>query len=74
MRAPLILDTLDDAGLFGEAFAEASWQPWRAFLGAMFGLPLRNDLASLARCQTGRTDALAAGLSRGLVGLWPAQR
>ena len=41
-----ILDALDDPALFGEAFAEPSWRPWRAFLGALFGLPLDDDPAS----------------------------
>ena len=61
MTAPSILDALDDPGLFGEAFAEPTWRPWRAFLGVLFGLPLPDDLAQSARTCTGRTDALTAG-------------
>ena len=56
-----ILDALDDPGLFGEAFAEPSWRPWRAFLGALFGLPLPDDLAQFACTCAGRVDALTAG-------------
>lgn len=59
-----ILDALDDADLFAPAFAEESWRPWRAFLGALFGLPLPNDLAQLARDCTGRSDVLDGGAFR----------
>jgi hypothetical protein len=49
-----ILDALDDAGLFGGLFAGPSWQPWRAFLTALFGLPLSADQAATYRALTGR--------------------
>ena len=61
MTAPTILEVLDDPALLGGAFAETSWRPWRAFLGALFGLQLPEDLAQLARHHTGRSDILAAG-------------
>ena len=44
-RVISILDALEDPSLFGEAFAEPSWQPWRAFLGCLFGLPMEGGLA-----------------------------
>ena len=55
------LDALDDPALFGAAFAEPSWRPWRAFLGCLFGLPMDDSARQLACTCTGRTDALAAG-------------
>jgi hypothetical protein len=35
-----ILDALDHPAVFGPFFKAASWAPWRAFLKAMFALPL----------------------------------
>ena len=64
MPAPTILEALDDPALFAAAFAGPSWRPWRGFLGCMFGLPLPPDLASLARAQTNRADALSIGAFR----------
>jgi hypothetical protein len=62
---PTILEAMDDAELFGRAFSEPSWRPWRAFLGALFGLGLSNDLAALARECTGRPDLPGAGFREG---------
>ena len=42
-----ILDTLDDPALFGPHFRGDTWEPWRAFLAALFGLPMSEH-------QTGR--------------------
>jgi hypothetical protein len=46
-----ILDALADPNLFSPLFRPpASWGPWRAFLGALFGLPLSTpDLAVFQR-------------------------
>jgi hypothetical protein len=41
-----ILDALDDPQLFASLFP-SSWAPWRAFLAAIYGLPL--DAEGLAR-------------------------
>ena len=35
-----ILDAMEDPELFGAWFAEPSWDAWRAFLAAVFGLPM----------------------------------
>jgi len=36
-----ILQAIDDPKVFGAHFRDAaSWQAWRAFLAALFGLPL----------------------------------
>jgi hypothetical protein len=51
-----ILEAIDDPNVFGGHFREAeSWRPWRAFLGALFGLPLASDSADLFRRSTGRS-------------------
>jgi hypothetical protein len=50
-----ILQALDDASLFRGMFDERSWRPWRAFLAALFGLPLDDDALALFRHHTGRT-------------------
>ena len=57
MTVPTILDVLDDPALLGDAFAEPSWGHWRAFLGALFGLPLRTtSRSSRASTRGGRTS------------------
>jgi len=52
-----ILDALDDPNLFAGAFPVASWAPWRAFLGAVHGLPLEGEALALYRQCTGREVA-----------------
>jgi hypothetical protein len=50
-----LLDALDDLALFGSAFPDAeSWEAWRAFLAAVFGLPMTEEQAALYRRHTGR--------------------
>lgn len=50
-----ILEALDDANLLGPAFPDASWDAWRAFLAATFGLPTTASmLAQFEQC-TGRS-------------------
>jgi len=50
-----ILDAMADPALFAPWFApESSWQAWRAFLAAPFGLPLSEAGAALYRAHTGR--------------------
>ena len=52
-----ILQALDDLALYGAhpAFARnpVSWRPWRAFLGAVYGLPLDAEGRELFRRCTG---------------------
>ena len=52
-----IIQAMDDPELFAPLFKGESWNAWRAFLTAMFGLPM--DEATLARYQhhTGRKTA-----------------
>ena len=52
-----IVDALDDPDLFGPHFrgGAASWRAWRAFLAALFALPMDADALSLYQRHTGRT-------------------
>ena len=50
-----ILKALDDRRLFASVLRDkATWAPWRAFLAALFGLPMSEDEAELYRRCTGR--------------------
>jgi hypothetical protein len=55
---PTIVEALDDPALLGAAFPDpSSWGAWRAFLAALFGLPLDpGQLDFFQRC-TGRESA-----------------
>lgn len=52
-----LLDAMDDPALFGPHFRGASWTAWRAFLAALFALPLGDDLEAIYRRHTGRSAA-----------------
>jgi hypothetical protein len=53
---PSIIDALDHPAVFGPFFKAASWQPWRAFLKAMFALPMDDEDQELYTRCTGRTE------------------
>jgi hypothetical protein len=55
MTAVNIADALDDPDLFAPLFPGSSWGAWRAFLVALFGLPMRDDGLLIYRQHTGRT-------------------
>jgi hypothetical protein len=55
LDAPDILAAMTDPELFGREFGGPSWAPWRAFLGAFFGLPLDDEQRAIYRAHTGRT-------------------
>ena len=55
-----ILEALDDPELFAPHFRGTTWQPWRAFLAALFALPMDDDVLALYREHTGRTKPPAA--------------
>jgi hypothetical protein len=57
-----ILRALDDPNLFGGALRDpATWAPWRAFLAALFGLPMiASDLALYRECTRRMTPPAAA--------------
>jgi hypothetical protein len=48
---------MDHPAVFGPFFRGDTWQPWRAFLAALFGLPMDDDALALYRHHTGRTEA-----------------
>ena len=60
MTAVSILEALDDPALFRPHFRGDTWKPWRAFLAALFGLPMDDDAATLYQHHTGRTEAPAS--------------
>ncbi len=60
MSAVSILEALDDPALFRPHFRGDTWKPWRAFLAALFGLPMDDDAATLYQHHTGRTEAPAS--------------
>jgi hypothetical protein len=39
----------------------ADWRPWRAFLAALFGLPMDDEARALFACCTGRAEPRAGG-------------
>ncbi|WP_240759843.1 hypothetical protein [Lichenicoccus roseus] len=57
-----ILDALDSPAVFAPHFrgGPASWHAWRAFLAALFALPMTDDDLGLYRTHTGRSEAPAA--------------
>lgn len=56
--APLtILEALDDPDLFAPHFKGESWKAWRAFLAALFGLPMDAEALEIYQRHTGRTAA-----------------
>jgi hypothetical protein len=55
-RAFSILDAIRDDRLFGKAFRDLStWSSWRAFLAALFALPMSESEAEVYRACTGRS-------------------
>jgi hypothetical protein len=57
VKIPDIVESLDDRDLYRGMFDAPSWEPWRAFLGALFGLPLPEARLELFRHHTGRQRA-----------------
>ncbi len=55
-----IIEALDDPALFAPHFRGHTWQPWRAFLAALFALPMGDDALDLYRAHTGRQAPPAA--------------
>jgi hypothetical protein len=55
MMTTTILEALDDPDLFGGMFDDPSWEPWKAFLAALFGLPMSDAHLSFYKKHTGRS-------------------
>jgi hypothetical protein len=58
-----ILDAMSDGNLFGPWFQGGTWNSWRTFLAALFGLPLEDEPLEAYRKYTGRVDAPASPFS-----------
>lgn len=50
-----IIDALDDPELFARHFPGTTWQAWRVFLAALFGLPLTDGQLAAYQAHTGRS-------------------
>ena len=57
-----ILDALDDPNVFGVFFRAGTWDAWRVFLAALFGLPMTDDQLVTYRRFTGRSTPPTAPL------------
>jgi hypothetical protein len=57
-----ILDALDDPKVFGGFFRAGTWDAWRVFMAALFGLPMTDDQLATYRRFTGRTTPPTAPL------------
>jgi hypothetical protein len=54
-RIPTIIEAMEDPALFGGFFRDqATWKAWRAFLAALFGLPMSDDQLATYSEFTGR--------------------
>ena len=65
-KAPLpfsILSAMGDEALFAPLFKGTSWSAWRAFLAAMFGLPMDDAALTLFQHHTGRVTAPLAAFT-----------
>lgn len=52
---PSILDALTDPAIFGQTFAGATWQAWRAYLATVFLVPMSAAMLQVYTACTGRT-------------------
>lgn len=55
-----ILQAINDPKLFAHWFERGDWTAWRAFLAALFGLPMDDDALAIYQRHTGRVDAPTA--------------
>jgi hypothetical protein len=51
-----ILEAIEDDALFGGMFDAPSWEPWKAFLTALWALPMSEGQLALYRHHTGRSE------------------
>lgn len=63
-RPVSILEAADDPRLFAPWFRDPpSWRAWRAFLAALFALPMGDEALALYRARTGRSEPPEAAFS-----------
>ena len=58
-----ILQAIDDPKVFAPFFRGPTWDAWRVFLAALFGLPLTGEQLTLYTKHTGRTKAPTSPLA-----------
>jgi hypothetical protein len=58
-----ILDAMKDNNAFAMHFRGGTWDAWRAFLGALFALPMTSEQLAIYQKHTGRSKLPAAPLS-----------
>jgi hypothetical protein len=58
-----LLAAINDANLFKRWLGDPSWAPWRAFLGALFGLEMSDEQLAVFKQCTGRTTAPTAAFT-----------
>lgn len=56
-KTPSILDALTNPQLFGPSFKGDSWEVWKAFLAALFALPMTEGQLAAYKRHTGRETA-----------------
>jgi len=64
---PTILALMEAAEWFGRWFQGSTWEAWKAFLAALFGLPMDAAAAALYRQHTGRHTVPTAPPREGFV-------
>jgi hypothetical protein len=61
-----LLDAIEDQKLFGPWFRDPStWAAWKAFLAALFGLPMTPEQLAIYQAHTGRAEAPTAPFREG---------
>src|SRR5262245_61606276 len=61
-----ILEAVSDPKVFGQHFRGGeSWRAWRAFLAALFGLPLDAEAKEIYRACTGRVESPEGSAAEG---------
>jgi hypothetical protein len=63
VSTPTILETMGHPKVFGPYFKGTSWGAWKAFLAALFGLPMDAAQLALYRQHTGRATAPTAAFT-----------
>ena len=61
---PTILEAIQDPQLI-PGFTDPSWDPWKAAMARLFGLPMTQDQLEIYRSHTGREEAPTAPAKEG---------
>ena len=62
-----IIDAMNDDELFGRWFPNSSWDTWRIFLSALFGLPIKGTNLEVFKKFTGRSVSVQKALKEAWV-------